>query len=103
MVFSGVIEDDSSSIWVSFFNKQAEILLGATADEAYTNTYQDGFHQDVYDSYFAKATFTEWIFKCKVKNEIVNNEPRMKVSVVTLHPVDYIKESLDMLTDLNSF
>lgn len=87
-----------------FFNEQAETLLGGvTADDAYAKTYADGHDQDAYDSYFAKAMHTEWIFRCKVKNEMVNDESRVKTSVVSLHPVDYAKESRDLLAEIEKF
>jgi replication factor A1 len=104
-IFSGVVEDGTSSTWVSFFNEQAESLFaGATADDVYNKTYAgDGHDQDAYDSYFARAQFSECIFKCKVKNEMVNEESRVKTSVYTLHPVDYAKESLDLLAAIEKF
>lgn len=104
-IFSGVLEDGSSSTWVSFFNEQAEALFaGATADDVYNRTYAgDGHDQDAYDSYFARAQFSECIFKCKVKNEMVNEESRVKTSVYSLHPVDYLKESKDLLAAIEKF
>jgi replication factor-a protein 1 (Rpa1) len=39
-IFSAVVNDDSSSTWVSFFNEQAETLLhGKTADEIYNEAF----------------------------------------------------------------
>jgi replication factor A1 len=104
-IFSGVVEDSTSSTWVSFFNEQAESLFaGATADDVYNKTYAgDGHDQDAYDSYFARAQFMECIFKCKVKNEMVNEESRVKTSVYSLHPVDYVKESRDLLAAIEKF
>jgi len=102
-IFSGVVEDDTGSTWVSFFNEQAEQLLGGiTADEAYDRAYSnDGsFNQDEYESIFARQVFTEWIFKCKVKNEMVNDEQRVKTSVFSLTPIDYVKESNDLIAAL---
>ncbi|GKY95854.1 hypothetical protein MPSEU_000546000 [Mayamaea pseudoterrestris] len=103
-IFSATVQDDTSSTWVSFFNEQAEQLLGVTADEVYAKSNTSGgFEQDTYDSFFAKALYTEWIFKCKIKNEMVNEESRVKASVVTLVPVDYARESLDMLAAIEKF
>lgn len=104
-IFSGVVEDSTSSTWVSFFNEQAETLLGGlTADQSHQESYgSGGFDQDIYDSVFAKALFTEWIFKCKVKNEFHNDESRVKTSIYSLHPVDYVKESNDLLAAIEQF
>lgn len=104
-IFSGTVTDDTSTTWVSFFNEQAETLFGGvTADEVFEKTMASGeTDQDAYDSYFAKASHTDWIFKCKVKQEMVGDESRVKTSVYTLHAVDYAKESLDLLEALKVF
>jgi len=104
-IFSGVVEDATSSTWVSFFNEQAETLFdGLTADECYEQSFGGGsFDQDRYDSVFAKVMYSEWIFKCKVKNEIHNDESRVKTSVYSMHPMDYLKESQDLLAAIEKF
>jgi replication factor A1 len=101
-IFSALLEDESSSNWGSFFNEQAETLLGgATADEVYMATNNmDGSATDAYEGYFAKALHSEWVFRCKVKQEMVNDEPRTKTSVVGLFPVDYVQDAKDMLAAL---
>ena len=104
-IFSGVVEDATGSTWVSFFNEQAESLFqGLTADECYNEAYGGGnFNQDAYDSVFAKVLFSEWIFKCKVKNEVHNDENRVKTTVYSIHPVEYAKESRDLLAAIEKF
>ena len=104
-IFSGVVEDGTGSTWVSFFNEQAEMLFGGlTADQCYEQCYGGGgFDQDRYDSVFAHLLYTEWIFKCKVKSEAYNDESRVKTSVVSLQPLDYAKESLDLLAAIEQF
>ncbi len=106
-IFSGTVADDTSNTWVSLFNDQAEVLLKATADEVFATTSSaadgGGGDQDKYDSYFSQATNTEWIFKCKVKNEMVGDESRVKTSVYSMLPVDHVKESRDLLAALAKF
>ena len=101
-IFSALLEDQSSSSWVNFFNEQAEVLLGgSTADDVYTATNNmDGSATEAYEGYFSKAIHSEWIFRCKVKQEIVNDEPRTKTSVVGLFPVDYLQDAKSMLEEL---
>jgi replication factor A1 len=99
-IFSGTVADDTSSTWVSIFDDQAMVLFGgATADEAFAQFE----NQDFYDSHFAKAVHTEWILKCKVKSEMVNEEPRLKAQVVRMDPVDYAAECRDMLNEIQKF
>jgi len=96
-IFSGTVGDGTSNTWVSVFNEQAEQLLGTTADEMFGHFETN---QEVYDAAFAKAAFTEWIFKCRVKKELVNEEYRTKVQVMRMEPVNYVSECRDMIQAL---
>jgi replication factor A1 len=98
-IFSATVGDETSTTWVSIFDEQAQQLLGVTADEAHAHFD----NQDMYDGYFVKALSSEWIFKCRVKNEIVNDGQRLKVQVVRMDPVDYVSECRDMLAALEKF
>jgi replication factor A1 len=99
-IFSTTVADDTGSTWVSVFNEDALTLFGGViADDVFAQ-YDN---QDLYDGYFAKATYTDWVMKCKVKNEIVNDEPRLKTQIVRMDPVDYASECKDLLTALQGF
>jgi len=98
-IFSGTVADDTSTSWVSVFNEQAEHMFnGVTADQLYEQLAEGD--RDSYDSTFAKATCTEWIIKCKVKQEHVGDESRVKTSIVNLTPIDYAAESRNLLAAL---
>lgn len=96
-IFSGTVADGMGSTWVSIFDEQAQQLLGTTADDMFK---QFETNQDFYDATFSKAAFSEWIFKCRVKEEMVNDEPRMKAQVVKMEPVNYVTECRDMIAAL---
>lgn len=96
-IFSGTVGDGTSNTWVSIFDEQAQQLLGTTADEMFGH-YET--NQEHYDAAFAKAAFTEWIFKCRVKKEMVNDEYRTKVQVVRMEHVNYASECRDMIAAL---
>ena len=99
-IFSGTVADDTSTSWVSVFNEQAENLFhGVTADELYAKSQENG-DKDLYESTFAKATYTEWIMKCRVKQELVGDESRVKTSLISISPIDYVKESRELLRAL---
>lgn len=93
-IFSGTVGDSTSNTWVSIFDEQAQQLLGRTADEMFGH-YET--NQELYDSVFAKAAFSEWVFKCRVKKEMVNDEYRTKVQVMRMEKVDYAAECRDMI------
>lgn len=96
-IFSGTVADGMGSTWVSIFDEQAQQLLGTTADEMFQHFETN---QDHYDATFSKAAFSEWVFKCRVKEEMVNDEPRMKAQVVKMEPVNYVTECRDMIAAL---
>ncbi len=99
-VFSATISDATSTTWVSFFDDQAKVLLnGLKADELY-QTYNDGGGQEAYEAVFKKAQFTDWIFSCKVKQEMVQDEMRIKTSIQSLHKMDYAKEGRSLLNSI---
>lgn len=98
-IFSATVGDDTGNTWVSIFDEQAQQMLGVTADEVFAQFE----NQDVYDGHFAKALNTEWVFKCRVKNEIVNDGQRLKVQVMRMDPVDYVSECREMLAALEKF
>ena len=98
-IFSGTVADDTCSTWISVFDEQAQQLLGVTADEAFAQ-YEN---QDSYDGYFGKANHSEWVFKCRVKNETVNDGQRLKTQVVRMDPVDYTSECREMIAALEKF
>lgn len=99
-IFSGTVADDTASTWVSLFDEQALTLFnGAKADDV----FEEFENQDSYDGFFAKACYSEWNFKCRVKNEMVNDEPRIKTSIVRMDPVDYAAESRDIIAQLEKW
>lgn len=104
-IFSGTIADDTCTSWASVFNEQAEVMFGSEnepglADRLYQQLTEEQTGKDLYDSTFAKATYTDWILKCKVKQEMVGDEQRVKTSIIGLSPVDYVQESRNLLQAL---
>ena len=99
-IFSATLSDDTGSTWVSFFNDQALPLLGGTEANELHEMLNGEQGQDAYDGAFAKATFTDWIFTCKVKQELNNGEMRVKTSVHSLHPMDYAQEGRSLLNSI---
>ena len=99
-IFSGVVADDTGSTWVSLFDDQALTLFNGTTADTVFDQYEN---QDLYDGTFAKATYTDWILKCRVKSEMFNDEQRIKTSVVRMDPVDYVAESKEILEQLEKW
>jgi len=96
-IFSATVADDSSTTWVSVFDDQAKALFGeaVTADAVFEAMNEQG--QDAYDAHFTKANFTDWIITCKVKQEMNQDEMRVKSSIQSIHPMDYAKEGRSLM------
>jgi len=101
-IFSATVSDDTTTSWVSVFDDQAKQLLdGVTADDMH-KLYSEDPEQSAYNGHFMKATFTDWIFTCKVKQEMYDNETRIKTSIHSIHPVDYAQEGRSLLNSILS-
>ena len=98
-IFSATVIDDTCTSWVSVFNDQALQLLGEenTADRVNEMYFEQADPDNGFESMFQKVLFSDWIFKCKVKQETVGDESRIKASIVSMSPVDYAKESKNLL------
>lgn len=98
-IFSALVSDDTSKTWVNIFDDQAKDLFGGvTADDLY-NTMKNG-DQEEYDACFARASQTEWIMTCRVKEEEYEGEKKLKTILQSLHPVDYAKEGRNLLNEI---
>ena len=99
-IFSATVADDTCTTWASLFNEQAEQLLGVSADELYRDCWEQNVDEEKYNGTFETNNFREFIFTCKVKQEFVNDEARVKTSIVRMHPVNYVEESRKLLEQL---
>ena len=58
----------------------------------------DGLEE--YSVLFAKASFMDWVLNCKVKQEILQEELRIKTTVYSMYPVDYAAEGKSLLIEI---
>ncbi len=94
--------DYSGTEWFSFFDEQARVLFGLTADELYA---QRVISQEAYIAATRKPVLKQFIIKAKVKSEEMTNGSgsRVKCSVFSVEPVDYKSESLKMIEAINKY
>ena len=104
-IFSATLADDSSTTWISIFDDQARILFDnkITADEMQAQCFGENYDTDAFDSYFARVSYTPWVCRLKIKQEMVQEESRIKASVAGFAEVDYVKESKEILAALSKF
>ena len=99
-IFSATVADDTCTTWASLFDEQAVQLLGVTADDLYRDCFEQNQDEERYNGTFDVNNFKEYIFTCKVKQEFVNDEARVKTSIHRMFPVDYVEESRKLLEQL---
>jgi len=100
-VLSLTMSDHTGQSWFSMFNESAEELLGATAEQL----YEMKLNGDTvgYDEVFNRAQFKTFTAKARVKQESVNDELRVKCSIVRLDPIDYNSECKQMIDAINKY
>jgi replication factor A1 len=50
--------------------------------------------------HFLAASFKSYVFKCRIKSESYQDESRLKVSCLSLTPVDYVAEGRFLLDEI---
>lgn len=80
------IGDWSGNQWVSMFNEEMEKVLGDTAQKI--GELNDN-NKTAFEEIAAKATFEEFIFKCRAKTETYGDEERLKTVVIKADSINY--------------
>ena len=76
-IFSANCNDASGSKYLSFFDDTAVPLLGGkTADELAPLKHAGAGE---FDKHFIASSFKQYIIKCRIKNEVYQDEARLKV------------------------
>jgi len=93
--------DHSGSVYLSCFDEHANILLGRSAEEL--NSFKASDMQARYDATFQEATFGTHILRLRVKAEQVNDEQRVKSTIMNIRPVNLVQESRDLITAIKAY
>ncbi|KAG1705844.1 hypothetical protein DVH05_002409 [Phytophthora capsici] len=94
-ILSVVLLDHTGSTWTTCFNDQGKVVMGGrTADEI--GELRDT-NPALFESIFKDALFKQYVCRLRVKAENVQEELRVKASVMNLEPVNFVQESKDLL------
>ncbi|XP_075745576.1 replication protein A 70 kDa DNA-binding subunit isoform X2 [Rhipicephalus microplus] len=100
LLVSANLTDFSDGQWVTCFGKEAEMLIGASAEdlgEMYSNSSkEDSRFEDTLND----VPFKPFIFRLRTKVEVYNDESRLKTSVMSVSPVDYVEYTKKLLKDI---
>lgn len=100
-ILSLTMTDATGNSWFSLFNDTAEKLLGKSAEELYQMRAQ-GLEQE-YEQVFNEALFKSYIVQARVKQETVNDEPRVKSTVSKLNEIDWTSECQQMIAAIEKY
>ncbi|KAJ7277071.1 hypothetical protein O6H91_02G027800 [Diphasiastrum complanatum] len=98
-IMSAKMTDSTGETWISAFNEQAEQLLGHSAEELAKIRSQD----DNGKSYLAELTKVSWhprIFRLSVAQTEYMNEKRQRITIRSVHNVDWAAESNYLLEQI---
>ncbi|XP_054610320.1 replication protein A 70 kDa DNA-binding subunit-like isoform X2 [Dunckerocampus dactyliophorus] len=93
------LADFGDNQWATCFQETAEALLGHSAEAL---GHLKDTDEDAFNEVFQKVSYTTHIFKNRVKLETYNDESRVKVTVLEVHPVDHRQYSRRLLANIRT-
>ncbi|KAL8111128.1 replication protein A 70 kDa DNA-binding subunit B-like [Apium graveolens] len=93
------VADASGEAMLSFFNDQAETVVGCSAQELDNLKSQEGDGTS-YQMKLKEVTWVPHLFRVSVVPQEYNNEKRQRITVRAVAPVDYAAESRFLLEEI---
>lgn len=100
LIVSAHLSDFSAGQWVTCFGAEAEQLLGNTAEDL-GKFFEAG--DEKFDEAVNDAAFKSFVFRLRTKMETYNDESRLKTSVVSITPINYVDYTKKLLKDIAEF
>lgn len=89
-IMSFNVWDHTEQVWLNGFNDIGQQLLGRPAGDMYDLKEND---ENAFGAAIQEGTCTQWLFRCKAKQESFQDTLRVRYTVMTAAPLDYKKES----------
>lgn len=99
MILNVSIADHTDSNWATCFQESAELVLGLKADELGDLKNNNN---PAYEEVFTKCTYKEYNFKLRAKQEVYNDEKRLKMSVVSMENIDYVVSGRRLIENIKN-
>ncbi|RNA32148.1 replication A 70 kDa DNA-binding subunit [Brachionus plicatilis] len=100
MILNINLADFADSNWATCFQETAETILGIGTEEL---GELKNSNDPKFDEVFSECAFKEFNFKLRAKMETYNDERRVKVSAVTVEPIDYVQSGRRILEKIKQF
>lgn len=99
-ILNAEIADHTGSLWITIFNEDGEKLLGQTANEL--NQIKSS-NEELFEQILLEATFEEYLFKIRVKQDVYNDEAKIRHTLVTASKINYEVENKELAEYLTQF
>ena len=100
-ILSVLLLDATGQLWATFFDEEAEKLLGKSANEMMKIMKEEDLDNKVVSgAVFEAALCKEYNFRIKAKLDLYNDEERVRYQVVELRDIDYSAESEYLANEL---
>ncbi|KAI9504883.1 Replication factor A protein 1 [Coemansia spiralis] len=99
-IFSVSVSDETGQNWLQCFDEVGRQLFGCTAREMVELQAAD---EPAYQQRLNEATFKEFQFRCRAKSDMFNETTRVRISIVSMRPVDYAAESKRLARLIESY
>lgn len=96
-LLSAQLSDSTGNQWVTIFQDPAETFLGTTSAELGRLMEET---KEEYSDVFQRQMFKLFEIRARAKMETYNNETRLKVTVVSIKPVDYKVANAKLISDI---
>ncbi|CAF2719731.1 unnamed protein product [Rotaria sp. Silwood2] len=80
--------DSTGAIWVSFFRKEAQELMGNVTAEQFARAKENN-DEILMQTYLNKNTFREKYFRLRINEETFNNITTVKISCMSISDIDF--------------
>lgn len=95
------LSDHTGEAWVTAFQEQGVEIMGRSAAEI--KDMRDSLGENEFSAYMQDLNFRHYLMKLKITNETYNDETKLRTSVVTVAPPNFVTEGkvlLDMIGKL---
>ncbi|CAG8447335.1 5391_t:CDS:10 [Acaulospora morrowiae] len=98
-IMSVSVADYTDSAWFQCFNEAGERILEYNATALHELRERDEAASDLI---IEKAYFKPYVFRCRAKIENYNDSSRVRYTVISANPVDFIAQSREMLRNISA-
>ncbi|CAG8835386.1 22736_t:CDS:2, partial [Racocetra persica] len=91
------VSDFSENAWFQCFNEGAIAIMGREAKELLKLRDEN---VELYEECFDQACLNSFVFRCRAKTEIYNEQTRIRYTVTGIAPVDYAARARELYQEI---